>query len=206
MLFAARKGLILIAVVVASMSALSADIHTNGSGTLLGASGIVIGGQSYDVVFGGSTCIATFGGCDEQADFLFASEVEAIAASQALLDQVLLDFAVPDTFDADPETNIGCTNSGLCRIMTVYAIDGDTGNALGVTADNHSMPGDPDVVSAGIFVTPTTDLSTLGPATFARWTTTAVPLPSALLLFVGSLSTLLGLSRRAAAGSHAAVA
>ena len=48
-------------------------------------------GNLYDVQFLDGSCISLFNGCDDVSDFTFQTQAAAILASQALLDQVLLD-------------------------------------------------------------------------------------------------------------------
>lgn len=101
----------------------AATLYVIGS-TLLGASNVDVGGTLYDVEFGGQgTCIATFSGCDEAADITFQTEAEALAASQALLDQVFLDVGAGD-FDTVPGTTLGCFLSSVCEVFTPYGAPG----------------------------------------------------------------------------------
>ncbi len=61
-------------------------------GILTGAKGVDVGGTLYDVEFMDGTCVALFNGCDNPAtDLTFTTQADALAASQALLDQVFLD-------------------------------------------------------------------------------------------------------------------
>jgi hypothetical protein len=96
------------------------------AGHLTGATGILIGGSSYDVTFLDGTCVALFGGCDASSDFEFQTLVDANAASQALLDQVLLNGAVP--YDGAYYLTVGCSpnSNNLCVILTPYSLGFDT--------------------------------------------------------------------------------
>jgi hypothetical protein len=98
-------------------TASAATLNVSG-GQLLGASGVIVDGSSYDVAFLDGTCIALYSGCDEVSDFTFQSEAAAVLASQALLDQVFLDGA--NLFDTDPELTEGCTATTLCEATTPY--------------------------------------------------------------------------------------
>jgi len=101
-----------------SSSASAATLNVSG-GQLLGASGVIVDGSSYNVEFLDSTCIALFSGCDAVSDFTFQSEAAALLASQALLDQVFLDGV--DLFDTAPALTAGCSGGQECRAWTPYA-------------------------------------------------------------------------------------
>ena len=68
----------------------SVVLDVDGTGQLLGASGIDVGGTLYDVEFVEGTCIALFDGCDELSDLTFTTEAESGLAAQALLDVVFI--------------------------------------------------------------------------------------------------------------------
>ena len=56
----------------------AATLLVNGSGILLGAEGVNVGGTLYDVEFVDGTCIALFDGCDLAADdFTFTTQAAA---------------------------------------------------------------------------------------------------------------------------------
>lgn len=76
-------------------------------GILLGASGVNVGGTLYDVEFLDGSCASLFDGCNSNADFDFVGLVAGTLASQALLDQVLVDGPLGD-FDSSPELVAGC--------------------------------------------------------------------------------------------------
>ena len=113
-------ALLLVTFVLRS-SADAATLLVNGSGILTGATGVDVDGTLYDVEFVDGTCVALFDGCDSVTDFTFSSEADALAASQALLDQVFLDTAQGD-FDADPGLTSGCINTtfGVCEVWTPF--------------------------------------------------------------------------------------
>ena len=64
---------------------------TDGSGNLTGATGVVVGAVTYNVSFVEGSCNSLFGGCNP-ANFDFHTSADALAASQALLDQIISDF------------------------------------------------------------------------------------------------------------------
>jgi hypothetical protein len=55
-----------------------------------GATGVELNGSFYDVEFVDGTCVVLFSGCDSTSDFGFQSDVDAVAAAQVLINQVLL--------------------------------------------------------------------------------------------------------------------
>ena len=102
----------------------AATLIVDPSGELTGASGVNVGGTLYDVSFVGGTCADAFGVCDS-AHFDFTTASDALAASQALMDQVFIDG--PDgQFDSQPSLTIGCSNWAHCTALTPY----DTGTVL----------------------------------------------------------------------------
>jgi hypothetical protein len=56
-------------------------------GRLMGASGVIVDGSSYDVAFLDGTGLALYRGCDAVLDFSFQSSDAALEARQALLGQ-----------------------------------------------------------------------------------------------------------------------
>lgn len=95
------------------------------SGKLMGASGILVNGSSYDVHFTDGTCAGLYGGCDSAADFPFNTQETARDASLALLDQVFNAFPL---YDLDPTLTNGCPTAYFylgatyagCTILTPY--------------------------------------------------------------------------------------
>jgi hypothetical protein len=92
---------------------------------LLGARGVIIDGWSYDVRFIDSSCDILWRGCDRNR-FLFKSEYYARLASQALLDQVFLDFAPHLPFDTVPWATNGITAS-LAQVWTPFGTYSEQG-------------------------------------------------------------------------------
>ncbi len=103
-----RKLVLAVGLVLMASSAQAATLHVV-SGQLMGASGVDVGGDFYDVEFVRGSCIDLFNGCNEDADFVFNSGAHAALASQALLDQVLIDSAL-GLFDTQPTevAAVGC--------------------------------------------------------------------------------------------------
>jgi hypothetical protein len=128
------------------------------------------------VEFVDGTCVALFDGCDSVTDFTFSTDADALAASQALLDQVFLDTAQGD-FDADPGLTSGCINTtfGVCEVWTPFGfgeLAGESGVLIGAAENDTPLGFDTVFVRVGI---PDTDSSTSDEVVFARWTPTVVP-------------------------------
>jgi hypothetical protein len=95
--------------------------YTAGVPLLRGALGVDVGGTLYDVRFRGEACIDFWSFC---TDFDFDTETEARVASQALLDQVLIDTPFVGPFDTFPFWTAGCGFSGaFCDVMTPFRRD-----------------------------------------------------------------------------------
>jgi len=178
--------LVFMSVVAVGLSVASAQASAiqivNGSGLLIGATGVDVGGTLYDVEFVDGTCVALFTGCDSPNDFTFTTAAAADSASQALLDQVLLDTGL-GAFDANPALTFGC-GASLCLISTPYSLI----PLRVVTRDAVSEPiGTADfVLGFDDFFDPTFDLTTLNADVYARWTPStevpSVPEPASLTL------------------------
>lgn len=180
-----RKGMIAAALCFAAMifatsAATAATLNVSG-GQLLGASGVDVGGELYDVQFVDGTCIALYTGCSV---FTFPTQASAEAASQALLDQVFLDVPA-GSFDSNPALTNGCSASTRCSVLTPYAITSSS------QASNISFGAD---VVQGAFISPLQDQTDVSRRTWAVWSSsTPIPEPgTALLLGLG----LVGLGSR----------
>ncbi len=163
----------------------AATLLVNGSGILTGATGVNVGGTLYDVEFVDGTCIALFTGCDSVNDFTFTTQAAADSASQALLDQVLLDTGL-GAFDTDPALTFGCSVGfdEACFIDTPFSLVGNT--VLARSAGNSFEVS--DSISAAPLINPTDDLAVGQLDVYARWMPSSVaPIPEPASL------TLLGL-------------
>jgi len=161
----------------------SAILVVNGSGILTGATGVDVGGTLYDVTFVDGSCAVVFDGCDDAAtDFTFTTQADALAASQALLDQVFLDGG-QGNFDSSPNLTFGCTAS-LCQALTPFEFL-DLGGPLFLefgVAQNTSFSDGTGIQG----IAPFPDTTNATTDVYARWTpsadTTPVPEPSSLTL------------------------
>jgi hypothetical protein len=171
----------------AASSASAATLNVSG-GQLLGAFGVDVGGNLYNVDFLNGTCIALYDGCDDVSDFTFQTFADADLASQALLDQVFLNGA--DLFDTAPELTNGCNppqGEVACLVVTPFDVSDVVINAV---AWNHAIEADDITASAGP-ITPDQISRIASGRTWAVWT--PVPEPgTAVLMGLG----LLGLSVR----------
>ena len=100
-----------------TVSANAAAVLDVQDGQLVGATGVSVNGVLYDVEFVDGSCVTLFNGCDDPGDFVFTSGTEALAASQALLDQVFLGI-----YDTNPELTAGCSFFFDCDVLTAYAL------------------------------------------------------------------------------------
>lgn len=170
---------------------------------LIGATDVDVNGVLYDVTFADGPCTAIFSGCNEASDFDFATDVEAEAAAQALLDQVFLNAPARFLFDTDPLRTRGCDEllSGACGITIPYGdlmtlTTGDIGVAI-IVARN-AVDEANDEVGPGGAQTPMNDLRDIKFATYAKFTRTTpvdppmdpIPVPAAFPLFVAGLAGL----------------
>jgi hypothetical protein len=91
---------------------------------LVGAHGVEVLGQIYDVDFYEGSCRSKWGGCNPSL-FTFNTQAQAEAASQALLDQVLIDIAgnPQAQLDTDPTKLRGCEDPLQCLIHTLFNLN-----------------------------------------------------------------------------------
>jgi hypothetical protein len=191
----------------------AASLLVDANGILTGATGVMVNGTSYDVSFQAGSCNSVLNGCDPTEDLFFTSDLLALAASQALLDQVFIgtnpgniDPMSPGLFDDHPGLIGGCTEGAFreCTALTPYGFSGGAQLLVGF-ATNYGAFFDGsaliDYASLGSIVGGGTP--TLGIQTFAVWsaspvTPTPVPEPSTVVLLgSGLIAAMRPLSRRA---------
>ncbi|MFN3302759.1 MAG: hypothetical protein ACK44A_03465 [Roseateles sp.] len=209
-------GLLAAGLATASQAAL---LLTDGSGRLLGASGVVVAGTAYDVQFRDGSCAALFNGCDTADDFLFNTQAKAAAASTALRDQVFEAFS---TYDLAPELTRGCEAAAFysaywgqtmatCWVLTpIYTTADAMVGAMQVVNDRRDFM---DLVNSGgnLVLGRHQDISSQVRNSYVDWYTTwavwqqagaapatqALPEPGSLALAATALALLLRRRRRA---------
>ena len=164
--------------------------------TLLGATGVDIGGTLYDVEFLNGTCIELFDGCDSRSDdFSFPTEASALEAAQALIDQVFIDTA--DTmFDSMPLSINGCDTLVGCAFAIPFTFSVPTDTVVVALANNGAQS---NSISAGVNAPRTLDSAADNDFLYARFslssatnTSTALfssILPSSRSVRVGDMAT-----------------
>jgi hypothetical protein len=168
-------------------------------GELMGATGVSVNGTFYDVEFVEGTCVELFEKCDQLSDFAFTTQADALAASDALLEQVMLD-SVGHFFDSQPELTAGCSDIVQCWAHTPYGFaQGGARVQVGVAANR--SPDAEDFTSPSTLEISHDTLAGLNAEVFvyARWTPAnpaAVPEPSSLGLLGFGVLGLLAKARR----------
>ena len=181
------KKFLTIAMAAAGLWAVPASAATlvlNDDGRLTGAVGVDIGGSLFDVEFVDGTCAEVFGVC-ATSSFTFQTQAGALAAANALGDQVLLN-GMLGNFDTDLTATIGCdaTNTN-CRFIVPYSVQA-VGNIQQL--NNVSFLNRPGLDA--IVTTPLgANVSTNGESVFARFSPAvvvpgAVPEPSTWLMML----------------------
>lgn len=184
-----------------SASATAAVQVVDNNGILTGATGIDVGGVSYDVEFLDGSCSALFTGCDEPSDFAFNNLAAAVIASQALRDQVFL-----GTYDAQPALTRGCS-ANPCYSFTPFEYLSPSPNngaiALFASLENSETESNDGrfLLNGNGSIGINNDLAAQPNFTFARFTvsgaTAAVPEPSTwAMMIMGFGATGFALRRR----------
>ena len=183
-------------------SARAATLHVDASGTLTGASDVVVNGHAYDVAFVEGSCASLYFPCLFESAFAFSTAADAEAAAQALLDQVFLDVAA-GPFDTQPALTNGCSEPNSCSAFVPYGLFVEEHAVTVFTRTAHNSSEAPgnflDVTGGNTFDANfnTTNRAESVWAVFTGRQLFAVPeASSAILLLTGSVA-LFGVRRRA---------
>ncbi len=180
-----------VVILALATTANAATLIVNGSGLLAGATGVNVGGTLHDVEFVDGSCIALFDVCDDAAtDFAFTTESDAVAASQALLDQVFLDVPGQGTFDDTPSLTVGCPGGQpgrLCQAWTPYGgfIPREQLVGVGAAPNSSEIEIDQDFPAYSWYLFTFFDTAEDPHSVYARWSPSpdaAVPEPASLSL------------------------
>ncbi len=168
-------------------------------GQLMGALGVTVDGQLYDVEFIDDSALSIWGSTDY--DFTFKTAWQSGLASAALLEQVFIDSELYN-FDTDPNLTAGIgpmSSQGSANVLTPYLFE-ETGYPQMVRANwasNHYIEVDDASSYNGQSYSIYMDSAGYEVFVYAKWSeASAVPEPNTLMLFgVGCLG-LAGFSRR----------
>jgi hypothetical protein len=142
-----------------------AAVATVENGILTGATGVEVNGALYSVRLLDGSCETLFSGC-AVSSFAFTHKGDAVAAAQALIDQVFIDGSA-GSFDSDPGLTAGCVDPGrlilICSVQTPWSVGLDLSGrrtvsfAITENADPNSESGAQNGVSANGLDISTTD-------------------------------------------------
>lgn len=145
-------------------------------GNLIGATGVVVGSESFNVEFLDGTCVELFTGCDDPTDMVFLSVAAAQKAALALLSTVLVDGPL-GAFDSQSGLIFGCKRGPGCVILTpnnfgiTYI---QTQNAWNAFEDSG---GDGLDFTTDVLIEPLKDTTAEDFVTWARWSRGISPIP-----------------------------
>ena len=187
----------LVATMLAFSSAMPANAAAvrflDSNGTLTSARNVDVDGILYDVEILDGSCNGLFMGCDA-ALFEFQTAEAAEAASQALMEQVLLDTS-DGFFDSIPNLTHGCeASSDDCLIFTLFGrASFNTQIALGAGAVNYSVETRDFVFSGGGLdaAVPTDAAASVAIAKWSRSATNMIPESSTIALTALGVALLL---------------
>lgn len=172
----------------------AAMIVTDINGQLLGATGVKVGSTFYDVEFVDGTCTGLFSGCDEPGDFIFNTEDGALAAAEALLDQVFIN---SDRYGLVPRLTNGCEFIPQCTVIIPYAVAAISPLRAAVAAAANRENLIADFTTTNQF-SGTINTIQSADVTYAVFTSVQpVPVPAAVWLFMSGLLGLVYKGRKA---------
>lgn len=178
---------------VSSTQALSASLLLNSNNQLIGAGNVEVNNDFYDVLFLEGSALNIFGPGGLHADSI--QWVNGMDASQALLDQVLIDVA-EGQFDTDPSLTFGIEDPGGGLI---YSVNYYTDTGVSVSFAGNMSPALVDH-NGGIFspIPITYDTGDSPNHVFAAWYAAAnnVPIPSTFGLLATGILWIAGLIRK----------
>jgi len=168
------------------------------NGVLLGAEGVNINGEMYNVSFQGAPCTLLFNGCNDTSDFFFTDVSLGQAANLALLNQVFIDTQA-GLFDSNPSLTNGCTSStSFCGVITPVSPAG-SGFAISSFLRNYQLD-IPDIYTgiwSNVGIEADFGSSTYPALTYAVWSgPSPVPVPASVWLFCSGLIALFGMRKK----------
>lgn len=187
----------------------AAILQIDNNGILTGASGVVVRGLSYDVEFLTGQCLDIYecqwdpvaGERPEAVNFFFDKFILA-EAMFALHDQVFID-GLTGNFATNPALINGCQNIsiGSCRVQSPITHQFTIGEGSDIWIYLISVPGSagpPGTEPSFEYTFASVDYANAvhGNRTWARWSTSVVPVPGAMWLFGSGLIGLMGMMRR----------
>ncbi len=162
-------------------------------GVLKGASGVVVGGDIFDVELLDGSCDSVFNGCNP-LEFAFSNTAQAEAAAFALLEQVFIDSALGN-FNSLLDPIVGCVFPINCLTRIPYSAENDS--VFEIVAVNATD------VQDFVFderIDSSNDTSSFINANVAKFTRVSVPEPATVNLLCFAFVALSAVSRRTTSG------
>jgi hypothetical protein len=168
-----------IALATSNVATAAVVLNTASDGTLLGASGVNVGGVLYDVTFGDGTF-------DSSAITSFTTMAGAEAASNALLAQVLI-----GDYDSLARLTNGCFNSEFCSIETPFKLIGLDRIQTFTTVNGNDISTLDEVATGSYFYFLGANTNGFSGLTMARWAlngpVSVVPEPETYAMMLAGL-------------------
>ncbi|GEA08445.1 hypothetical protein KUL42_32060 [Alteromonas sp. KUL42] len=139
---------------------------------LIGAIGVNIKGQLYDVEFIDTPCTQNYPSCSG-AEFSFQTQSDALYAANELLAQVLVNTS-SHLFDTNPHDIFGCDSTISCQVLIPFLVQSGllntafANNLSGTSVDNTGL----------VRIRPTDSLQSINNRVFARFNLAQVSEPS----------------------------